>query len=119
MPRRQLDADGLWATYHHIAKLAEMGEDERGNKWLQERFQMPLEYLVQAPLRALSDVLSTGLLPHLVIRESRGSCPTPGSPFECCRDPASGITFQKGVLAYSPFTALPSQPQLRMLSSFA
>jgi hypothetical protein len=29
------DVDGLWAAYHHIAKLSELGGDERGNTWNQ------------------------------------------------------------------------------------
>jgi hypothetical protein len=29
------DTDGLWATYHHIRKLRELGGDERGNTWNQ------------------------------------------------------------------------------------
>jgi hypothetical protein len=40
-----VDTDGLWETYHHIAKLDELGHDERGNTWLQQRFQVPLSAL--------------------------------------------------------------------------
>lgn len=31
-----VDTDGLWATYHHIKKLDELGCDERGNTWDQD-----------------------------------------------------------------------------------
>jgi hypothetical protein len=37
-----LDVDGLWETYHHIAKLNEMGADEKGNEWDQEAYGRPL-----------------------------------------------------------------------------
>lgn len=33
-----LDIDGLWETYFTIKKLAELGQDERGNSWAQGTF---------------------------------------------------------------------------------
>ncbi len=41
-----LDADGLWETWHHIAKLAELGADERGNMWNQGTYGYPAETLM-------------------------------------------------------------------------
>jgi hypothetical protein len=38
---RELDTDGLWETYHHISKLSEIGQDERGNTWSQDSYGKP------------------------------------------------------------------------------
>jgi hypothetical protein len=37
-----VDTDGLWAAYHHIAKLRELGADERGNQWNQRTWGQPV-----------------------------------------------------------------------------
>jgi hypothetical protein len=37
----KVNSDRLWATYHHIAKLEELGGDEQGSRWFQGEWGVP------------------------------------------------------------------------------
>lgn len=39
-----IKSEKLWAAYHHIAKLAELHEDERGNSWAQGTYGLPTKF---------------------------------------------------------------------------